>query len=151
MVFTDFQKHCMECKMGEPCGKHHIYALTLHNDVTSHDWFIEANPNYVDGNECLYVGMTSHLPKCRASQHQFCHVGDWEGKKYSCYCGEKLEKKACSIGTRGSGKIRKYNTYLLRKKLFRQHNPQIDKQASEDAESSLAEDLRKLGYGVWTN
>ena len=151
MSFVDFQKHCMECEKGKPCGKYHIYVLTLQSEVASRDWFLEANPDYVDGRECLYVGMTSHLPKCRASQHQFCHVGNWEGKEYICYCSGKGELKACSIGTRGSGKIGKYNKYLLRKKLFRRHNPQNDQQSSKQAEESLAGALRRMGYGVWTN
>ena len=151
MAFIDFQKHCMDCKKGAPCRKRHVYVLLLKDSITRCKWFVEANPDYIEGMDCLYVGMTGHLPKCRASQHQFCYSGRWKGKKYLCYCDGDIESKACSLTTKGSPKVRNYNTYFLKGKLFKRYNPQINKQSSKEAEKSLAEDLRKKGYGVWYN
>ena len=35
MAFTAFQKHCTECKEGNPCGGRHVYALLLDEKILS--------------------------------------------------------------------------------------------------------------------
>ncbi len=150
MGFTAFDKHCLECEDGKPCGKMHVYALILDQSIASQQWFIDVNPNYEEGKECLYVGRTEkHVPKCRASAHQYCKTGSWKGKKFFCYCTGEGTRVACSLGSRGSSKVDKFNRYQLRKKLFRRVNPQEDTEANKKAEEDLALSLRKRGFGVW--
>jgi len=150
MGFTAFDKHCLECEDGKPCGKMHVYALILDKSIASEQWFIDVNPNYKEGNECFYVGRTEkHVPKCRASAHQFCKTGSWKGKKFFCYCTGEGTRVECSLGSRGSSKVGKWNSYQLRKKLFRRVNPQEDVAANKKAEEDLTISLRKRGFGVW--
>lgn len=148
--FKLFHKHCTACKRGRPCGKSHVYALILDLDILDNDWFREANPDYIDGKSCFYVGRTSkHVPKCRASGHQYCKVGKWKGKKFQCYCNGKGALVECTYGSRASPKVDRYNTYRLRGGLFKKYNPQEDVDANKQAEKDLAKDLRSKGYGVW--
>jgi hypothetical protein len=150
MAFRAYHKHCTECKRGRPCGKPHVYALELTPDVMDVDRFREVNPDYIDGSPCFYVGRTSrHVPKCRASGHQYCKVGKWKGKKYLCYCNGQGERIKCTRGSRASSKVDSYNTYYLRASLFKDRNPQADVDANVQAEKDLAIDLRSKGYGVW--
>ena len=140
----------MECEDGKPCGKMHVYALILDKSVAAEKWFRDVNPDYKEGNECLYVGRTEgHVPKCRASAHQYCKTGAWKGKKFMCYCSGEGAWAACSLGSRGSSKVDKFNKYLLRKRLFRRVNPQDDRESNKKAEEDLALSLRKRGFGVW--
>jgi hypothetical protein len=128
----------------------HIYALSLDVSIADQEWFKQVNPNYRPGSECFYVGRTErHLPKCRASAHQHCKVGKWNGKEYLCYCSGKGERMSCGYGSRGSSKVDRFNKFLLRKKLFRLKNPQEDRDSNKRAEQDLADSLRKQGYGVW--
>ena len=150
MGFTSFQKHCIECEDGKPCGKMHVYALSLNESIADQKWFKLVNPNYRVGSECFYVGRTErHLPKCRASAHQHCKSGSWDGKGYLCYCSGEGKSISCTRGSRGSSKVDRFNTFLLRKKLFRKENPQEDRDSNKRAEQDLADNLRKQGFGVW--
>ncbi len=128
----------------------HVYALCLDVSIADQEWFKQVNPNYRPGAECFYVGRTErHLPKCRASAHQHCKPGSWKGKEYLCYCSGEGEGISCGIGSRGSSKVDRFNTFLLRKKLFRKENPQEDRDSNKRAEQDLADNLRKQGFGVW--
>ena len=161
MAFNDFQKHCPECKKGEPCKKPHVYALELRKEILQKGWFTDANPDYVKGKMCLYVGETGHLPKCRASAHQFCKrkAKAWEGKKYRCYCDSEEGWKSCTKFSRGAkDKVARHNKFTLRPKLFKRirdkdgnnlGNPIQDPGKRKEQEERLALHLRSLGYGVW--
>ena len=149
MPFTAFQKHCQECREGEPCGHYHVYAMELRQEVLERGWFADANEGYKRGMPCLYIGRTKHLPKCRASQHEHCKTGGWKGKSYTCYCSGSAEQNACKISNRGSSKVKEFNTYWLRGKIFRSHNPQHSNSQNIASEKKLAEDLRSKGYGIW--
>ena len=151
MPFTDFQKHCTECQPGQSCGKHHVYVLELRDSVAKTKKFLDENPHYQPGMPCLYVGRTSHIPKCRADQHRCCRPREWENCSYTCYCkSESPLKKPCSKFNKGSKTVAGHNTYKLKAKLFRRCNPQENEDASKEKEERLAEDLRKQGYAVWS-
>ena len=112
--------------------------------------FAEANPAYIKGKDCLYIGKTSHHPRCRQSQHNSCKVGDFEGKTWTCYCGKKSNTvNECKISNRTSKIVGKYMTGLMPKRYFKRHNPQASSSESEQVEQQLAKDLRKEGFGVW--
>ena len=85
--------------------------------------FRAANPNYIEGKPCVYVGMTGSTPDKRFQQHK-------DGYKSSSY-------------------PRKYGKYL-RRRLFEHLNPMTYEGACEK-EVLLAKQLRKKGYGVWQN
>lgn len=85
--------------------------------------FREANPGYIEGKSCVYVGMTGRTPDERFQQHR-------DGYKSSRY-------------------PRKYGKYL-RRKLFEHLNPMTHEQARK-MEVELARRLRQKGYGVWQN
>lgn len=150
MEFTAFQKHCKRCKKGNPCSRRHVYAMLLEPEVLSRKkFFKDVNPDYKDGMLCLYVGKTIHHPRCRQSMHNNCKTGAWEGETWICYCNKKPGVNACSLSTRGSGKVGKYNTGFLKPSLHKDFNPQRGPKENSDAEVALSAHLRRLGYGVW--
>ena len=154
MAFDNFQKHCRECKKGQPCGKPHLYALELDSAILQRKWFSRVNPDYAKGMMCLYVGQTGHLPKCRASVHQNWVKGGWEQRKslnltYMCYCSGSMEKKKFTKKTGASPKVKSFNTYFLIGRLFKSSNPVQEGEDREEEEKGLADYLRGQGYGVW--
>ena len=161
MGFDNFQKHCSECKKGEPCGKPHLYALELSKEISKEKWFQDANPDYIKGMMCLYIGETSHLPKCRASAHMYCQRKNktWRGKKYRCYCGGEEDWSDCTKGSRGAKDlVARHNTFNLRPKFFKKikdksgkklGNPIQNQKNRKKREEDLALHLRSLGYGIW--
>ena len=150
MAFNKYNIHCTQCKKGKPCGKMHVYALELDKAILEEPWFKELNPDYEEGKACVYVGRTErHLPKCRASGHQHCKPGAWEEETYLCYCGGEGKRISCTLGSRSArGGIDKYNTYGLKKNLFRRYNPQESREDNNGMERFLAKNLRSKGYGV---
>ena len=65
-MFDDFQKHCTECEKGTPCGKYHVYVLTLDPKIAvEKKRFRLANPDTYETGEALYVGKTECVPRCR--------------------------------------------------------------------------------------
>ena len=52
---------------------HNIYVIELDREVLKKRKFREANPDYVEGNPCVYVGMTSKSPEERFKQHKDGH------------------------------------------------------------------------------
>ena len=150
MAYQNFHKHCKRCKLGEACKRSHVYVLQLEDVISDKKWFQKKNPDYKDGMDCLYVGKTTHHPRCRLSMHENCKPGEWEGKTYECVCWKKKEVNYCTIRTRASAKVANYITGKMRPTLYKKWNPQRAKDAG-DAEKDLADDLRAQGYGVWTN
>lgn len=55
--------------MGAMRAHHHIYVIELHPDVALNPKFSRANPGYVPGRLCVYVGMTGLDPDTRFDQH----------------------------------------------------------------------------------
>ncbi len=104
--------------------KHHsVYVIALDQAVMDDKRFRKANPYYVTGKPCVYVGMTGRTPDERFRQHK-------EGYKSSRY-------------------PHRHGKYL-RRKLFEHLNPMTYKRAA-DMEVELARQLRNRGYGVWQN
>jgi len=47
-----------------------LYVITLDPQVLEHREFRQANPGYIEGMPCLYVGITIHEPGDRFEQHK---------------------------------------------------------------------------------
>ena len=100
---------------------HNIYVIDLDTAVMESKKFREANPQYIEGKPCAYVGMTGHSPEKRFRQHK-------EGYKSNKY-------------------VKKYGL-RLKPRQFASHNPMTHDDAKE-MEMEKARRLRKKGWGVW--
>lgn len=100
-----------------------VYAIVLSKDVLKEKRFIAANPDYVKGAHCYYVGASSRDPYTRFLQHKRGHKASKWVKKYGRYVAPKKcrQLRAVEEGDRAK------------------------------AERAHAERLRKKGYGVWWN
>ena len=103
--------------------KHFVYVIELDCDVLYESKFKKANPNYVFGKPCVYVGMTGLDPDVRFDQHK---------------AGIKANKYAM-----------KYGMHLM-PEIYEKLNPMPYGDA-QYMEVDLAIRLRKSGYGVWQN
>lgn len=83
-------------KKKAPAKTHSVYVISLSSEVLEIKKFCEANPNYIPGKPCVYVGMTGRDPDTRFKQHK-------EGYKKNKY-------------------VQKYGLYL-RRRLFEKYNP----------------------------
>ena len=101
---------------------HHIYVVELDKKVLSDLRFKKANPNYIEGRRCFYVGQTGKTPEQRFKDHK----ADRNANKYVRDFGIKLIKK-------------KYESF----------NPIPTLEAAESIEKRRARKLRKSGYAVW--
>ena len=91
MAFADFQKHCRECKKGKPCGKFHIYVMTVDPRLkvgkkSKKVRFRKINPDTHQNGKALYVGKCECSPRCRQSKHR--NYNSKKPTKWSCYCGK---------------------------------------------------------------
>lgn len=99
-----------------------LYIITLHPDVLQHRAFRVANPGYIEGMPCVYVGMTVHEPGERFEQHK--------------------------LGYRSSKYPRRYGVELA---LELMQGFQGEELAEDCREAALADWLRDQGYAVWQN
>lgn len=102
---------------------HNIYVIELDKQVLEKKKFREANPDYVAGSPCVYVGMTSKTPEERFEQHK------------SGYKSSRIVKQ---FGIR------------LKPRQYQSLNPMSRDEAVE-MEFEKARRLRKKGWGVWVN
>ena len=102
---------------------HNIYVIELDKQVLEKKKFREANPDYVVGSPCVYVGMTSKTPEERFEQHK------------SGYKSSRIVKQ---FGIR------------LKPRQYQSLNPMSHDEAAE-MEFEKARRLRKKGWGVWVN
>lgn len=102
---------------------HSIYVIELDKAVLRDRRFAQANPGYVDGMPCVYVGMTCRTPEERFAQH-------------------KMGYKAARI-------VRRYGI-RLKPRQFRFYNP-MTRDEAKYMEVEKARRLRNRGYGVWQN
>lgn len=102
---------------------HKIYVIELDKQVLEKRKFREANPDYVAGSPCVYVGMTSKTPEERFEQHK------------SSYKSSRIVKQ---FGIR------------LKPRQYQSLNPMSRDEATE-MEFEKARRLRKKGWGVWVN
>ena len=50
-------------------ARYNIYVIELREEVLGNKKFLEKNPNYIPGKQCVYVGMTARSPEERFRQH----------------------------------------------------------------------------------
>ena len=100
---------------------YHVYVIELSKDVLYEGRFRKANPGYVEGKPCIYVGMTGLDPDVRFDKHK---------------AGIQSNRFAKQFGLR------------LLPELYELYNPLSYDHACE-LEVELAIDFREAGYGVW--
>jgi hypothetical protein len=100
---------------------HHVYVVELSSDVLYEPRFRKANPDYVSGKPCVYVGMTGLNPDLRFDKHK--------------------------AGIQSNRFVFEYGRRLL-PELYELYNPMPYHGACE-MEVELAISLREAGYGVW--
>jgi hypothetical protein len=109
-----------------------VYVIELSKRVfTDNAKFRAANPQFNGVLECLYVGMTSKMPKERFEQHK----AGYRNKK-----GHKLS----------SNIVEKYGMYL-RPNLYNHIDPMTTRAVALKMEESLSLELRRKRYAVWVN
>ena len=102
---------------------HNIYVIELSQEILENRKFREANPDYISGKPLAYVGMTSRTPEERFEQHK---------------TGYKSARLVRKFGVRL--KPRQYTTL----------NPMTYDEAVK-IEKRKTKQLRKRGWGVWSN
>ena len=100
---------------------YHVYVIELSKDVLLEAGFKKANPGYIDGKPCVYVGMTGLDPDVRFDKHK--------------------------AGIQANRYAQKYGLRLL-PDLYEAWNP-MSYDAARDKEVDLGIDLREAGFGVW--
>ena len=102
-------------------GHYSVYVVELSKDVLDEPRFRKANPGYVDGKPCVYVGMTGLDPDGRFDKHK--------------------------AGLQSNRFVMKYGLRLL-PYLYEAYNPmRYDDAKTMEVEVGI--DLREGGYGVW--
>lgn len=103
------------------CYHHHVYVIELSGGVLDEPRFRKANPDYVAGRPCVYVGMTGLNPDLRFDKHK--------------------------AGIQSNRFVMEYGLRLL-PELYEMYNP-MPYDGARDMEVELAVGLREAGYGVW--
>ncbi len=98
-----------------------VYVVELSMDVLYEPRFRRANPGYVAGKLCIYVGMTGLDPDVRFDKHK---------------AGIQANRYVLRYGLR------------LRPDLYGVYGP-MSYDDARDLEVELAIDFRESGYGVW--
>jgi predicted GIY-YIG superfamily endonuclease len=104
-----------------PRLSHNVYVVELAREVLSEARFRKRNGQYVEGQPCVYVGMTGLAVAERFANHK--------------------------RGHKGNVFVQRHGTRLL-PELFAHLNP-MPYEAALTMERELAEDLRLQGYAVW--
>jgi hypothetical protein len=100
---------------------YHVYVIELSKDVLFEARFKKANPGYVAGKPCVYVGMTGLDPDVRFDKHK--------------------------AGIQSNRFVKEFGLRLL-PELYELYNPTSYDDA-RGLEVELAIDFREAGYGVW--
>jgi len=100
---------------------YHVYVVELSKDVLYERRFTKANPDYVKGKPCVYVGMTGLDPDVRFDKHK--------------------------AGIQANRYVQQFGLRLL-PDLYEVYNP-MPYDGARDMEVELAIGLREAGYGVW--
>jgi hypothetical protein len=107
--------------MAAPRFHHSVYVVELDREVLTRRRFRAANPEYVEGKPCFYVGSTGLPPGERFQNHK---------------AGVKANRYVRDFGL------------CLRPDLYEYFNP-MPHDAALELEREYAEELRAKGYGVW--
>ena len=102
--------------------KRNLYIITLHPDVLDRDEFRQANPGYIEGMPCVYVGLTIHRPGDRYEQHK----AGYRSSKYPRLYGIELAMEL----------MEGFDAEGLK---------------DTEREAALADWLRDQGFAVWQN
>jgi predicted GIY-YIG superfamily endonuclease len=102
-------------------NQYHVYVIELSKDVLYKGCFKNANPDYIAGKPCVYVGMTGLDPGVRLDKHK--------------------------AGIQSNRYVREYGLHLL-PELYEVYNP-MPYDGAREMEVELAIALREAGYGVW--
>ena len=100
---------------------YHVYVIELSQDVLYEARFRKANPGYVGGRPCVYVGMTGLDPDLRFDKHK--------------------------AGIQSNRFVQQFGLRLL-PQLYQVYIP-MPYDGARDLEVELASVLRDAGYGVW--
>jgi predicted GIY-YIG superfamily endonuclease len=101
----------------------HIYVIELDQAVLKLKRFNEANPLYRSGMPLVYVGLTSREPEQRFEQHK---------QGFKC-----------------SRLVKSYGIKLVRVQCEVIESPSYE--VAQTREATKANELRKRGWGVWSN
>ena len=115
------EKRTPEKRTAAKRGHHHVYVVELSPLVLDQPRFMRANPGYITGKPCVYVGMTGLDPDLRFDKHK---------------AGIQANRYAQKFGLR------------LLPDLYEAYNP-MGYEAARDMEVELGILLREAGFGVW--
>lgn len=102
-----------------PKADRHVYVIELDREVLNHKNFVEENPGYMEGQPCVYVGMSTHEPRVRYEQHKRGYKANSFARRYGRY----VRAKRCRAGLTWEQAVR--------------------------TEVAVAERLRSKGWAVW--
>lgn len=108
-------------KKRKPRYHHNVYVVELSSDVLGEPAFRKANPDYVFGQPCVYVGMTGLSPDVRFDKHK--------------------------AGIQSNRFVERYGLHLV-PSLYERYNP-MPYDGACAMEVELAIGLREEGFGVW--
>lgn len=100
-----------------------IYVVKLRKGILRNRSFKKANPDYVRGKPCVYVGSTAKAPGERFLVHM-------------------------TNSKQGSSKVKKYGKELF-EWAYRDLPNYTSREEAERAEAEYADELRGRGWGVW--
>ena len=98
-----------------------VYVIDLSKDVLHERRFRKANPGYIAGKPCIYVGMTGLDPDVRFDKHK--------------------------AGIQSNRFVKEFGLRLL-PELYELYGP-LSYDDARGLEVELAIDFREAGYGVW--
>jgi hypothetical protein len=100
---------------------YHVYIVELSKVVLHERKFMRANPGYIEGKPCYYVGMTGLDPDLRFDKHK--------------------------AGIQSNRFVEQYGLRLM-PDLYELYNP-LTYEEARDLEVELGIDFREGGCGVW--
>ena len=110
--------------------RYYIYVIRLDDSILRLKKFRDANPDYISGKPCAYVGQSYKKPDIRFKEHISGYRKD--GKK------------------RFSTKAKRYGKNLCRKQFKKENDAGIyGRQNALKMEAKKAEELRAKGWAVW--
>ena len=113
---------------------YHVYVIALKPAFVATAKARKANPGYIPGRGCYYVGYTSKSPQRRYMQHL---AGGQSKKGHNIF-----SKVVFEFGIYPGG---------LRPDLYEAYNPIKSKVKAMKVEEALANKLRNEGHCVWQN
>lgn len=113
---------------------YHVYVIALKSEFGTTAKARRANPGFLPGRRCYYVGYTSRTP----------------GRRYIQHMAGGLSQKGHNLASKV---VHKFGVFPqgLKPEIFEVYNPIRTKAEAEKVEKWLAEKLRKEGHCVWQN